>query len=29
MHVRLLHNHQWSEKEITYTGHPISVHFAR
>lgn len=29
MHVRLLHNNQWSEKEITYSGHPISVHFAR
>ena len=29
MHVRLLHNNQWSEKQITYTGRAMSVHFAK
>jgi len=27
MHVRLLRNKQWSEKDITYTGRPVNIRF--
>ena len=27
MHVRLLRNKQWSEKDITYTGRPVTIRF--